>query len=140
MKFLCERCNKLMKFEQVKDPIDGLTHITFSCPKCKNRISMINNPQEIQLVRSMGINIGGKEVSPQPLELVRTSLRKKREEIAISEEELRWTQEAEKRMENVPIFVRGMAVKVTESYAKGKGYKEITSKVIDEAKSKWEKG
>ncbi len=101
---------------------------------------MINNPQEIQLVKSMGINIGGKEVSPQPLGLVRTSLKKKREEMGDSEAEPIWTQEAEKRMEKVPIFVRGMAIKATESYAKAKGYKEITSKVIDEAKSKWEKG
>lgn len=53
------------------------------------------------------------------------------------DEVLIWTEEAEKRMENVPSLVKGMARRAIENHARQKGYKKITSEVIDEAKSKW---
>lgn len=52
--------------------------------------------------------------------------------------ELLWTPEAKARMERVPPFVRGMVVQAIEGYARKKGCAEITSELVDEAKTFWE--
>ncbi len=120
-----------MAFERAKGPNEGLNQFTFCCPKCKNRISMINNPQETNLLRSLGLSIGGRKTPHQPLEMVHKSPAQGGAEV------LDWAEEAKIRMEKVPSMAKGMAQKAIESYARQKGYKEITSEVIDEAKSKW---
>jgi hypothetical protein len=45
-----------------------------------------------------------------------------------------WTKEAEERLARAPSFVHEMVRKATEQFAKTKGYNEITSQVLDEAK------
>ena len=47
-----------------------------------------------------------------------------------------WTQEAEKRLERVPSFVRPMASMAIENFAREKGYREINTRVMDEARDK----
>ncbi|MBI5287238.1 MAG: universal stress protein, partial [Deltaproteobacteria bacterium] len=49
----------------------------------------------------------------------------------------RWTEEALKRMNNVPDFVRGMAKKAIEDYASERSVDVITSEVVDEAKKRF---
>ncbi len=128
---MCEQCHEQMAFEIAKGPDEGLNQFTFCCPKCKNRISMINNIQETNLLRTLGLNIGGRKTPHQPLEMVHKSPAQG------DDEALLWTEEAENRMEKVPSMVKGMARKAIESHARQKGYNKITSEVIDEAKSKW---
>ena len=46
-----------------------------------------------------------------------------------------WTQEAHIQTERIPSFIRNMIRIKIEKYAQEKGYKEITTKIVDEAKS-----
>ncbi|OGW63014.1 MAG: protochlorophyllide oxidoreductase, partial [Nitrospirae bacterium RIFCSPLOW2_12_42_9] len=45
--------------------------------------------------------------------------------------------EAEKRLEQIPLFVRPMAKTGIEKYAREKGYREITLPVMEEAKKRF---
>ncbi|MEK6691153.1 MAG: universal stress protein [Nitrospirota bacterium] len=47
-----------------------------------------------------------------------------------------WTKDAETRLEIIPAFVRGMAIKAIEGFAKEKRAKEITVAIMDEAVEK----
>ena len=50
-----------------------------------------------------------------------------------------WTPEAEKRLENIPDFIRPMARKEVERVARERGLATITAQVMDEAKDKFMK-
>ena len=50
-----------------------------------------------------------------------------------------WTPEAEKRLENIPDFIRPMARKEVERVAKERGMVTITAQVMDDAKDKFMK-
>lgn len=50
-----------------------------------------------------------------------------------------WTPEAEKRLENIPDFIRPMARKEVERVAKDRGMLTITAQVMDDAKDKFMK-
>jgi len=50
-----------------------------------------------------------------------------------------WTPEAEKRLENIPDFIRPMARKEIERVAKERGMATITAQVMDDAKDKFMK-
>ncbi len=47
-----------------------------------------------------------------------------------------WTQEAQTQTERIPSFIRAMIRQKIEKYAREHGYKEITTRVVDEAKGK----
>jgi nucleotide-binding universal stress UspA family protein len=64
--------------------------------------------------------------------------RESREQYSEEKEELIWAEEAKARISKVPLFVKKMAVKQIEDYARAIGAKEITSKIMEEAKAKWE--
>ncbi len=46
-----------------------------------------------------------------------------------------WTEDALKRMERAPAFLRGMVTRLAEKQARELGYKEITSEILDRFKS-----
>ncbi|RZV56352.1 MAG: hypothetical protein EX330_13650 [Candidatus Brocadia sp. BROELEC01] len=46
-----------------------------------------------------------------------------------------WTQEAQIQTERIPSFVRGVVKKKIEEFAQEKGYREITTQIVDEAKA-----
>jgi len=50
--------------------------------------------------------------------------------------QLTWTEEAQKRLERIPSFARGMVVKGVEAYARSKGYREITPELMKEVREK----
>jgi hypothetical protein len=52
---------------------------------------------------------------------------------------LSWTQDAERRLENIPDFIRPMARREIERIAKERGLATITAQVMDEAKEKFMK-
>ena len=119
MKFICIRCNEYMN--QIKADVSGENsiNIIFKCSQCGNKIAMITNPQETQMVRTLGLNIGGNTKSSNFLE-----------------EDIAWTKEAEDRFKRIPSFVQSMARQSIINYAKENGIKEITVRVMDEVKEK----
>lgn len=126
MKFLCERCRIKMEYAGSEDVEELSMGITFACPKCENRIFLVTNPGETQLVRSLGVSIGEKKPH-HPLALTMAALEKRREELL-------WTEEAKKRLEKVPSFVRPMAEKAIEKYARERNYLKITPRIMEDAK------
>ncbi len=118
---------------------------------------MLTNPMETQLVSSLGVKIGGREVPIQPMELARTSLEGGRDDaFALSEDipldsgdpatrgegagaatagRIVWTSEATGRLERVPSFVRGMVKRIYTDWAREKGVSEITPESMDRART-----
>ena len=131
MKFICIKCNDFMEYEDQENVAEHRLGLVFSCKKCSSSFAMVTNPGETQLVHALGIQIGGRSGPAQPLELTRDSLK---EDIASAGPI--WTEEAEKRLLNVPSFARHMARKGIEDYAREKGCKEINGKVMDEYREK----
>ena len=159
MKFLCLDCDEVMEFAERQIPGDGTLAAVFTCGSCGREMAMLTNPMETQLVSSMGVKIGGREVPTQPMELARTSLEGGREgafalsediplasgETAIPDEgadpdgvaagRVVWTAAAAGRLERVPSFVRGMVKRIYTDWAREKGVSEITPDVMDRARA-----
>lgn len=139
MKFLCVECDEQMMFEQRQLPGDGTLAAAFRCPTCERVVAMLTNPMETQLVSSLGIKIGGREVPEQPLETIRSGLVGGREdafeESGVPAGPVAWSQDAIDRLGIVPKFVRGMVKRIYADYAKENGIPEITPAVMDRARS-----
>jgi len=76
MKFLCVECDEPMKFDSTSGiDDDGSLPVTFRCPSCEWGVTLLVNPQETQMVRTLGIKVGGAEVPPAPMEMMRSFLR-----------------------------------------------------------------
>ena len=160
MKFLCLDCDEPMKLLRAEGPDEGSLSVTFRCPECGFRVAMLTNPFETQLVRSLGVKVGGRTVPPEPFENLRATMANARpdafEGSAPSTGEtsgpgcpfaaminegappeaatIAWSAEAEARVERIPSFIRPMARKAIERFAEGKGYPTITEAVMDEAR------
>ena len=162
MKFLCLDCDQPMKLHGTEGPHDGSLSVTFRCPECGFRVAMLTNPFETQMVKSLGVTIGGRSAPPAPFEHLRASMTGARSDVfagapgagdgepsgsgcpfaamlaegtARPPETVAWTPEAQARMDRVPEFIRPMARKAIERYAESKGYASVTEHVLDEARS-----
>jgi hypothetical protein len=138
MKFLCIECDRQMGFEERELPGDGTLAAVFRCPACGRSVAMLTNPMETQLVSSLGVQIGGRTVPGQPMELVRNTLEGGRPD-AFAEPEAaagspRWDDAARERLTRVPSFVRGMVKRVYADYAAERGIALITPDVMDTAR------
>lgn len=133
MKFLCVKCDEPMKFIKADAPEEGSVSIIFGCSKCNNQIAMLTNPQETQLVKTLGVNIGGGAVPHEPLTLTKSLMADKQ---PLSDDDIVWTKEAEERLKRAPSFVQPMAKRAIINYAKEKGVREITPQVMDVVKEK----
>ena len=148
MKFLCIRCDEVMRFAERQLPGDGTMAAVFTCAKCGREVAMLTNPMETQLVSSLGIRVGGREVPEQPLELVRSELAAGRadafDDVAPAAPDVRatpggagrveWSDDAQQRLANVPGFVRGMVKRIYTDYARERGIARITPDVMDRAR------
>jgi hypothetical protein len=152
-----------MKLHGTEGPDEGSLTVTFRCPQCGFRVAMLTNPFETQMVRSLGVKVGGAPAAPpEPFQHLRGAMADPRvdtldavAEASVSGETssggtcpfaamlneqapagagIVWTSEAEARMERVPSFIRPMARKAIERFAEGKGYAAITDEVMDEAR------
>jgi len=74
MKFLCVRCDEAMKLERVEEPEEGSLSVVFACATCGNRMAMLTNPSETQLVRALDVRIGGRSSPAEPMDFVRSML------------------------------------------------------------------
>ncbi len=168
MKFLCVPCDEAMRLEEVEGPDQGSLTVTFCCPRCLHRISLLTNPWETQLVRALDVKIGrGTAPQPEVFHFTRSTLARKRDEAFVdrltgggelanadqtgrcpfaavvreaeergggAKEEVRWTQEAEARIQRIPSFVRSWAKEAIEGFAREKGCLLITEELLDEAR------
>lgn len=159
MKFLCLDCDEVMQFAERQLPGDGTLAAVFGCPTCDHEVAMLTNPMETQFVSSMGVEIGGREVPEQPMELVRGNLAEGRDDAfadadvppaeggsaapaaagaepgAASSGRVEWTDDAVARLGRVPSFVRGMVKRIYTDYARERGIPAITPEVMDRARS-----
>lgn len=164
MKFLCLECDEVMGFAERQLPGDGTLAAVFTCGSCHREMAMLTNPMETQLVSSLGVQIGGRSVPEQPMELVRSSLAEGREDAfeapgakglsgdiprspvppsgpqaTAADEGLGpapvWSAEALQRLEKVPRFVRGMVKRIYTEYARENGISEMTPERMDRART-----
>lgn len=157
MKFLCVPCDEPMKIHQAQGPDRGSMAIVYRCGTCGHDIAMLTNSMETQMVRSLGVTIGGRSEPEEPMDMLRSSLAAARSDVAtekrtssskcpftgVVEEaysqkpsEPVWTAEARDRIGRVPDFVRPMVKKGVEEYARSRGYAEISPAVMDEVKGR----
>ena len=161
MKFLCLDCDQPMKLHSTAGPDEGSLAVTFRCPECGFRVAMLTNPFETQMVRSLGVKVGGRTVPPEPFENLRSTMAGARPDAfegaggrsetagpgcpfaaargettteTPASSQLAWTSEAEARLERIPSFIRPMARRSIERFAEDKGYPTITETVMDEAR------
>jgi Proto-chlorophyllide reductase 57 kD subunit len=87
MKFLCLRCDEAMRLQSTAGPDEGSLTVTFGCPRCGHAVAMLTNPWETQLVRTLGVKVGGRatEAPPAPLADVRASLARQRDSALVDE-------------------------------------------------------
>jgi DNA-directed RNA polymerase subunit RPC12/RpoP len=161
MKFLCLDCDEAMKLHSTAGPDEGSLTVTFRCPTCGFRVAMLTNPFETQMVRSLGVKVGGRAVPAQPFEHLRSTIAGARTDAFEATGEAAsgcpfaaalggdatsaaapersaavvWEAAAERRLANIPGFIRPMAKRSIERFAEGKGYTSITEGVMDEART-----
>ena len=160
MKFLCLPCDHVMEFAERQLPGDGTLAAVFACGRCGREIAMLTNPMETQLVSSLGIKVGGREVPEQPMELVRSSLADGHDRAFDDDDTAStpggaddhpggaaagaataagrpvvWNEDAIQRLGHVPSFVRGMVKRIYTDYARERGLAEVTPAVMDRARS-----
>ncbi len=158
MKFLCLDCDDVMGFSERQLPGDGTLAAVFTCGSCGREMAMLTNPMETQLVSSLGVQIGGRGVPSQPMELARTSMDGGRDDaFSLSEDipqipadaqttdgepagdgfhgRVTWSPEALGRLDRVPSFVRGMVKRIYTDWAQQQSVSEITPEVMDRART-----
>ena len=74
MKFLCVECDEAMRLAETRGPDRGSMTVVFGCPACGRQTAMLTNASETQVVRSLGVKIGGQSVPAEPMEGIRTGL------------------------------------------------------------------
>jgi hypothetical protein len=164
MKFLCIACDQAMRLSGTAGPDEGSLTVTFACPACGHRVAMLTNPWETQMVRTLGVKVGGAPAeAPAPFAAVRATLAHQREPVAgpaaavtadapaadgpgcpfaamiggASAEAapaVAWTAEAAGRLERIPVFIRPMARQAIERFAQERGYGTVTDEVMDQAR------
>jgi hypothetical protein len=81
MKFLCIACDQAMRLSGTGGvPDAGSLTVTFTCPACGHRVAMLTNPWETQMVRTLGVKVGGAPAeAPAPFAAVRAGLAHQRD-------------------------------------------------------------
>ena len=141
MKFLCIPCDVKMEVlvEGIMPQEKTNLVMKFKCKKCGHSIAMLTNKFETEFVSKLGVELGGQsDVGSAPMATVSSSLAQAKEELKKSnpEDDLIWTEEALKRIQRVPFFVRGMARKTVINFAMEKGATSIDAKLMDEVREK----
>jgi len=157
MKFLCLDCDQPMKLHSTEGPDEGSLTVTFRCPECGFRVAMLTNPFETQMVRSLGVKVGGRTVPAEPFENLRATMAGARPDAfegtaegggscpfaaalggaaeASEPAAVTWDAAAAARLERIPAFIRPMARRSIERFAAERGYATITETVMDEARA-----
>ncbi len=81
MKFLCTTCDEALENQGTQGPEEGVLTVLFGCPGCGWEMAMYMNPWETQSVRSLDVKIGGQSVPAEPMQMMRSSLSQRREDM-----------------------------------------------------------
>jgi Proto-chlorophyllide reductase 57 kD subunit len=170
MKFVCRKCETFMLFEKLESPAEASLGITFECPECGSRFSMVTNPGETSMVQALGVKLGGRTEPAGPMELTRETLKDPAVAVAAASAtpqvpagasagnvggessgkcpfssmisgmqqpgaKMEWSREALERMEQVPSFVKPMLQSSVENYARSNGITLITPTVMEASKN-----
>jgi hypothetical protein len=81
MKFLCVTCDEALQHQGTEGPVEGVLTVRFGCPGCGWEMAMYMNPWETQSVRSLDVKIGGQSVPAEPMQMMRSSLSQRREDM-----------------------------------------------------------
>jgi predicted RNA-binding Zn-ribbon protein involved in translation (DUF1610 family) len=146
VKFLCLACDRVMDYAERRLPGDGTMAVVYACPDCGREIAMLANPMETRLVSGLGIEVGGRSVPPEPLELARSALEGTAVSASLdggvaggpgsrSAAQVRWNAAARERLLAVPSFVRGMVKRIYGEYAAERDIDEITPEIMDRARA-----
>jgi len=156
MKFLCVSCDQPMALKSTHGPFDGSMSIVYECPTCSMQTAMLTNRAETQMVRSLGVKIGGRTAPEEPMETLRSNLASGQEvspegpapstggkcpftgmvndAIGAAESEPEkpvWTEGALARIEAVPDYIQPMVKRNVENFALEHGCFEIDEDVMD---------
>ena len=137
MKFVCNQCRQAMEFVDNETATDGGSMaIRYDCPGCGHSISMHTNPGETQMVRSLGVTIGHEALQEpaEPMATIRGALSGPPVDTLPAGPDPVWTEAALKRLSAAPSFVQGMVHRLYTDYARRQGYREITPKIMSEAR------
>jgi hypothetical protein len=63
-----------MKLDRTLPPDEGALTVVFGCPGCGAKTALLINPMETQMVRSLGVQIGGGSAPAGPMGMVLESL------------------------------------------------------------------
>lgn len=153
VKFLCGPSDQLMNLHSTHGPFDGTMSIVYECPSCDVLMAMLTNKPETQMVRSLGVKIGGRTALAEPMETLRSSLAVSKDEptsessnggrcpftevindamaAAESETAIQWSPEALTHLEAIPPYIQPMVKHNIEDYARDHGLSEIEEGVMD---------
>ncbi|MDE2826297.1 MAG: PCP reductase family protein [Bacteroidota bacterium] len=144
-----------MALKSTHGPFDGSMSIVYECPTCTMQTAMLTNRAETQMVRSLGVRIGGRTTPEEPMETLRSNLSSGGEEskgeppsssgkcpftgmvndaIGAAEPEPKkpvWTEGALARIEAIPPYIQPMVKQNVESFAREQGCSEIDEDVMD---------
>ena len=149
MKFLCTECDEQLELKGTESTEGGTLALKYECPQCSWGVAMLTNPQETQVVASLGVEIGPGAGGPLPAAASKCPISgvaaRAMKEAGAAEAEAppesvdpkappAWTPTAEERLGKIPFFVRPMAKSGIERFARERGYAEIDEAVLDEAK------
>ena len=81
MKFLCVTCDEALQNQGTEGPVEGVLTVRFGCPGCGWEMAMYMNPWETQSVRSLDVKIGGQSVPAEPMQMMRSALSQRREDM-----------------------------------------------------------
>ncbi len=97
---------------------------------------MLANPMEAQLVKSLGVEIGGSTLDAEPLQSVQKNM-VTREGVIVESSGKRtvWSEAGKERLERVPSFVRGMVKRIYTDWALENGIEQITPEIMDRART-----
>ena len=141
MKFLCMTCDTQMKtVENRRQLQDGTLAIVLECPECFGQVGMLTNPMETRMLDALDVSVcpvGGKgrKAADEQVSATETSAAPATSAVPDEKAELEWTPEAEERMKKLPSFVRPMARRGVESFARQHGHRSVTPKVLEEARA-----
>ena len=135
-----------MDYAERRLPGDGTMAVVYACPDCGREIAMLANPMETRMVSGLGIEVGGRTVPPEPLELARSAIDLVDDPTRVDDGmagepgrrrpgQVRWNAAARERLLAVPSFVRGMVKRIYGEYAAERDIEEITPEIMDRARS-----
>lgn len=140
MKFLCVSCDEAMSLTRSGPDDEGSLTALFECPSCGNRTAMLTNPWETEVVSSLGVRVGKEGEASCPFAASATGSDGPEAQGAGGEREeetgLPWTAGALERLERIPEFVRPMARRGIEDWARSEGREMVTESVLEQARGR----